>query len=76
VLVRAGDRDLAVERELHLVVERAETLDFLVRPRFLPGEVVGREAEHGELAAAISFVDLLQSLVLWCQSALGGDIDH
>src|SRR5690606_9416988 len=75
MLVVTQDRDLRVQRKLHVVLGRAETLDLLVTARLLTLEVVGGKAQHFQALVPLAFVQGFQSGVLGCQPAFGGDVD-
>ena len=75
IRIAALDRDLGEDREVHTIGQPAEILDLGIRARLLPGEIVGREAEHDQAAIAIVAVERLEPVILRRQPAFGRDID-
>src|SRR5690606_14176980 len=75
MLVFSQDRDLRVQRKLHVVLSGAETLDLLVTAWLLTLEVVGGKAQYFQALVPLAFVQGFQSGVLGCQPAFGGDVD-
>ena len=71
----AFDHDFREEGKAHLIIRGAEFLDLVVRARLLLAKLVGGEGKHFESLVLIFLVDLLQSLVLRCETALAGSID-
>lgn len=55
-------------------VSRAEGSDLLVRPRFLPTELVAREAQNDKTLVFVLLVEGLQAFVLGCEAA--GEMDQ
>src|ERR1035441_1738437 len=76
VPARPVDLDLLEHRKGHPVGSRAELADLLRGARLLPAELVAGEADHAEALLAEALVQPLQSRVLGCQAAPGGDVDH
>ncbi|MNG26417.1 hypothetical protein D3C84_1114090 [compost metagenome] len=70
------DFQLAGQRKGHAIVEAAEILDLLLGPRFLPGKLVARQAQHAEAFALVLLIEVFQRRVLRGQAAFGGDVDH
>jgi hypothetical protein len=70
VTIVAVDFDLLVQRKADAVVDRAELLDLLGRPRFLLEELVAGEPEHRESAVAVLVVQALQTFVLRREATL------
>src|SRR5215472_5149121 len=66
--------NLGEHRETHVVLPRAESLDFGIRAGLLGSEVVRREAKDDESLIFVLFVDRFQCAVLWCEAALAGDV--
>src|ERR1700678_1942641 len=75
---RAGAlyRNLGVHRESDLVLGTAEGLDFFIRARLLPAEIVGGEPEDHEALVFVLLVDLFQAGVLRSVSALACDVHN
>src|SRR5690606_16748354 len=70
------DLDLVIHREADPICRGAELQDLLHRSGFLAHELVAGEPEDGEPAVGVGALQLLELLVLGCQTALRGDIDH
>lgn len=73
------DFGLAHDRERHTVVDLAKRLDVGVRAWFLPAELVAWEAEDREVFAVGGLellVQLLQTVILRGEAALGGSVDN
>jgi hypothetical protein len=76
VLIVANDGDFRHDRESDVEVGRAEVLDFRIRPRFLPEEVVGREADDLQSQILILQIELFQPFILLRQPAFRSHVDH
>src|SRR3546814_8635515 len=75
MLIGAAHRDLREQREVHVVIRRAEILDLGVAAGLLFLEIVGREAEHFQPLAALVLIQLFQPFVLRRQTALRRHVD-
>ena len=76
--VIAVDLNLLQHRERHAIVELAKLLDLVIAAGILAAELVAREAEDDELVGVLfgdALVDLLETLKLGGEAALGGRID-
>src|SRR5882757_8643699 len=72
---RADDGDLLEQGKGDVELGGAEVLDLFVGTGFLPSEVIGGEAEDLEAAVFVGAVELLETLVLWREAALGSGVD-
>lgn len=76
--VVAVDLGLTQDWEGHAIVELAEVLNVIVGAGFLAAELVAREANDLEVGVlgADGLVELLETLVLRGEAALGGDVNY
>src|SRR5712691_9631080 len=68
--------ELRGQWEADVVLPRAERRDLLRTARLLLPELITRGTDHTEASWLESFVQPLQGLVLWSQSAAGSDVHH
>jgi hypothetical protein len=69
VLFGSEDGDLAEQRKLDAVVERAKRLNLFTCARLLLLEVVGRKAGDNQALAAVEFVEFFEAFVLRGEAA-------
>lgn len=70
------DIDLLENGEGDAVVELAEGLNLILGTRLLVGKLVAGEAKNHEALGAVLLVELLESLVLGSETALGSNVDN
>jgi hypothetical protein len=68
--------ELRGQWEADVVLPGAERRNLLRTARLLLAELITRDTDHTEASWLESFVQPLQGLVLWSQSATGSDVDH
>lgn len=72
------DIRLTHDRERHAIVNLAEGLDIIVGTGLLGAELVAWEPKDLEVVAVLGFevfVELLETFILWGETALGGGVD-
>ena len=76
MLVWSFDVQLGVEGKSHAVIEAAEFLNLLGRPRLLVQELVARKADHDKGLICVAVLQRLQAGVLRREPAARRDVDR
>src|SRR5690606_31298269 len=76
MLVFARHRNFSKEREVNLIIDRAEFLNLCFTTWFLLQKVIGREAQNFQTLRFFVFIQLLQTFILRSQTTFRCHVHH